>query len=60
MIYEDERAPAAEQLGFVLQLDDFIYEVVQYPDGVKTRYDGTIYEVGRIPGDHKVATSTSR
>src|SRR5436190_14313744 len=49
MIYEDERAPAAEQLDFVLHLGDFIYEVVEYPDEVKTRYDRTIYEVARIP-----------
>ena len=54
MIYEDERAPAAEQLDFVLHLGDFIYEVVQYPDEVKTRYDRTIYEVARIPDGHKV------
>jgi alkaline phosphatase D len=54
MIHEDERAPAAEQLGFVLHLGDFIYEVVEYPDEVKTRYDRTIYEVARIPDGHKV------
>jgi alkaline phosphatase D len=54
MIYEDERAPAAEQLDFVLHLGDFIYEVVQYPEEVKTRYDRTIYEVARIPDGHKV------
>ena len=54
MIYEDERAPAAEQLGFVLHLGDFIYEVVEYPDEVKTRYDRTIYEVARIPDGGKV------
>lgn len=54
MIYEDERAAAAEQLGFVLHLGDFIYEVVQYPEEVKTRYDRTIYEVARIPDGHKV------
>jgi alkaline phosphatase D len=54
MIYEDERAPAAEQLAFVLHLGDFIYEVVEYPDEVKTRYDRTIYEVARIPDGHKV------
>src|SRR3954452_3822852 len=54
MIYEDERAPAGEKLGFVLHLGDFIYEVVQYPDEVKTRYDRTIYEVARIPDGHKV------
>ncbi len=54
MIYEDERAPAGEQLDFVLHLGDFIYEVVEYPDEVKTRYDRTIYEVARIPDGHKV------
>lgn len=49
MIYEDERATAADQLGFVLHLGDFIYEVVQYPEEGATRYDRTIYEVCRIP-----------
>src|SRR6476646_2616659 len=53
MIYEDERAPAAAQLGFVLHLGDFIYEVVEYPDEVKTRYDRTIYDIGRIPDGGK-------
>src|SRR5690348_12919957 len=55
MIFEDERAPAAEQLGFVLHLGDFIYEVMQYPEEVKTRYDRTIYEVARIPDSLKVS-----
>ncbi len=32
MIYEDERCPRDEQLGFVLHLGDFIYEVVVYSD----------------------------
>jgi alkaline phosphatase D len=32
MIYEDERRPRAEQLGFVLHLGDFIYEVLNYPE----------------------------
>jgi alkaline phosphatase D len=56
MIHEDERALAAEQLGFVLHLGDFIYEVIEYPDEVKTRYDRTIYEVARIPDGHKVGS----
>ncbi|HEU0284078.1 MAG TPA: PhoD-like phosphatase N-terminal domain-containing protein, partial [Sphingomicrobium sp.] len=51
MIFEDERADPAEQLGFVLHLGDFIYEVVQYPEEVKTRYDRTIYEVARLPAE---------
>ncbi|HMJ05816.1 MAG TPA: alkaline phosphatase D family protein [Chthoniobacterales bacterium] len=49
MIFEDEHAPPEDRLGFVLHLGDFIYEVVEYPDEVKTRYDRTIYEVCRIP-----------
>jgi alkaline phosphatase D len=51
MIFEDERKPAAEQLGFVLHLGDFIYEVLQYPEEGKTRYDRTIYEVARLPAE---------
>src|SRR5213595_1054735 len=54
MIYEDERAAPGNQLGFILHLGDFIYEVVEYPDEVKTRYDRTIYDVGRIPDGGKV------
>src|SRR6185503_4704331 len=53
MIFEDERAKPADQLGFVLHLGDFIYEVVEYPDEVKTRFDRTIYDVGRIPDGGK-------
>jgi len=53
MIFEDERAQAADQLGFVLHLGDFIYEVVEYPDEVKSRYDRTVYDVGRIPDGGK-------
>src|SRR3954464_6721242 len=55
MIFEDERAAPANQLGFVLHLGDFIYEVVEYPEEVKTRFDRTIYDVGRIPDGGKVA-----
>jgi hypothetical protein len=53
MIFEDERAAPENQLGFVLHLGDFIYEVVEYPEEVKTRYDRTIYEVARIPDSGK-------
>ena len=55
MIFEDERGAPADQLDFVLHLGDFIYEVVQYPDEVRTRYDRTIYEVARIQDGLKVA-----
>ena len=53
MIFEDERAAAEDQLDFVLHLGDFIYEVVEYPDEVKSRYDRIIYDVGRIPDGGK-------
>ena len=32
MIWEDERAKPGEQLGFVLHLGDFVYELVWYPE----------------------------
>lgn len=32
MLHEDARRPRAEQLGFVLHLGDFIYELVWYPE----------------------------
>ena len=55
MIFEDERAQPANQLDFVLHLGDFIYEVVEYPDELKSRYDRIIYDVGRIPDGGKVS-----
>ena len=54
MIWEDERAAPEDRLGFVLHLGDFIYEVVQYPDEVKSRYDRTIFDIGKIPDSRKV------
>ncbi|TFI58707.1 phosphodiesterase [Sphingomonas parva] len=54
MLFEDEQARPEDRLDFVLHLGDFIYEVVQYPDEVQTRYDRTIYEVARIPDGLKV------
>jgi len=53
MIWEDERRPRAEQLGFVLHLGDFIYEVVQYREDIQTRYDRTIVDIGRVPDSVK-------
>ena len=46
---EDERAVAADQLGFVLHLGDFIYEVVEYPDEVPTRYGEQSTKSARFP-----------
>ncbi|MGC1469727.1 MAG: alkaline phosphatase D family protein, partial [Sphingorhabdus sp.] len=54
MIWEDEQARPDAQLDFILHLGDFIYEVVQYPDEVKTRYGRTIYDIGRVPDGRKV------
>jgi alkaline phosphatase D len=56
MLYEDRRAAESDRLGFVLHLGDFIYEVVQYPDEVKTRYDRTIFDlgIGRLPDARKI------
>jgi len=48
MIFEDERASPRDQLGFVLHLGDFIYEVLEYPDETPSRYDRTVYEVARF------------
>jgi len=55
MIWEDEKAPADQRLGFVLHLGDFIYEVVEYPDEVPHRYDRIVYDLGRIPDARKVS-----
>jgi alkaline phosphatase D len=54
MIFEDERAAPADQLGFVLHLGDFIYEVVMYTDEVKSRLGRIVYDVGRVPDGHKI------
>jgi alkaline phosphatase D len=56
MIFEDERARPEEQLGFVLHLGDFIYEVVDYPEerpGGK-RYDRRLRDVIRYPDGTKL------
>ncbi|WP_206606100.1 alkaline phosphatase D family protein [Steroidobacter cummioxidans] len=56
MMYEDERAAAADQLAFVLHLGDFIYEVIDYPEDVPGghRYDRRIRDVVRYPQGEKV------
>jgi len=54
MTSEDERASPEDQLDFVLHLGDFIYEVVQYPEEAKPRFDRKLYEVARIPDSLKV------
>ena len=56
MIFEDERAAAAERLGFVLHLGDFIYEMVWYPeDRPQGMYDRRLRDLVRYPNGEKIA-----
>ena len=56
MIFEDERAPAAERLGFVLHLGDFIYEMVWYPeDRPQGMYDRRLRDVVRYAHGEKIS-----
>jgi alkaline phosphatase D len=55
MIFEDERAPEAERLGFVLHLGDFIYEIVWYPeDRPQGMYDRRVRDIVRYPTGEKI------
>jgi alkaline phosphatase D len=55
MIYEDERAPREEQLGFVLHLGDFIYELVWYPDDrPQGMYDRRLRDIVRYEHGEKI------
>ena len=55
MIFEDERASPENQLGFVLHLGDFIYEIVWYPeDRPQGMYDRRIRDILRYPHGEKV------
>ena len=58
MIYEDERAPENEKLGFVLHLGDFIYELVWYPEDRKTYYARQVRDIVRYPNGEKIRTFT--
>jgi len=51
MIWEDERRPRDQQLGFVLHLGDFIYEICWYPEDKPDgkRYGRRIRDVFRYP-----------
>jgi len=54
MIFEDKQAPAAEQIGFILHLGDFIYEIVWYPeDRPQGMYDRKIFDVVHYPDGEK-------
>ena len=55
MIFEDERAPEAERIGFVLHLGDFIYEIVWYPeDRPQGMYDRRMRDIVRYPHGEKI------
>ena len=55
MIFEDEKQPEAERLGFVLHLGDFVYEVVWYPeDRPQGMYDRRLRDVVRYPNGEKI------
>jgi len=55
MIFEDERAPKGERIGFVLHLGDFIYEIVWYPeDRPQGMYDRRIRDIVRYPHGEKI------
>jgi len=54
MIYEDDRAPEAEKLGFVLHLGDFFYEMVWYPEDRKTYYFRQVKDIVRYANGEKI------
>jgi alkaline phosphatase D len=55
MIFEDVRAPESEQIGFVLHLGDFIYELVWYPeDRPQGMYDRRLRDIVRYPDGEKI------
>jgi alkaline phosphatase D len=55
MIFEDERAPEAERIGFVLHLGDFIYELVWYPeDRAQGMYDRRVRDIVRYAHGEKI------
>jgi alkaline phosphatase D len=55
MIFEDERAAAADQLQFVLHLGDFIYEIVWYPeDRPQGIYDRRLRDIVRYAHGEKI------
>jgi alkaline phosphatase D len=55
MIWEDERKKPEEQLGFVLHLGDFIYELVWYPEDRARYYARPVREVVRYANGEKIS-----
>src|ERR1041385_2504706 len=54
MIWEDEQKSFADQLGFVLHLGDFVYEVVWYPEDRAQYYARKLRDVVRYPTGEKI------
>jgi alkaline phosphatase D len=55
MIFQDERATEQDQIGFVLHLGDFIYEIVWYPeDRPQGMYDRRIRDIVRYEHGEKI------
>ena len=56
MIYEDERKSAADQMGFVMHLGDFIYEIVWYPeDRPQGMYSRRLRDIVRYKNGEKIS-----
>ena len=54
MIWEDEQKPVPDQLGFVLHLGDFVYEIVWYPEDRAQYYARKLRDVVRYPTGEKI------
>ena len=55
MIFEDEHAADSQQIGFVLHLGDFIYEIVWYPeDRPQGMYDRRLRDIVRYRDGEKI------
>src|SRR5437763_1244180 len=54
MIWDDEQRSFDDQLGFVLHLGDFVYEVVWYPEDRAQYYARKLRDVVRYPQGDKV------
>lgn len=55
MIFEDEHASEQDQLGFILHLGDFIYEIVWYPeDRPQGMYDRRLRDIVRYAHGEKI------
>ena len=56
MIWEDEQRAASDQLGFVLHLGDFVYEVVWYPeDRPQGMYSRRLRDIVRYSNGEKIS-----